>query len=191
MKVVVPVTSLCPCSKRISDYGAHNQRSHVTITARVARARLDRGTDRHRGAGSVVRAVRHPEAPRREVRDRARLRQPEVRRGHRARRGRAAQRRAAHLRLRGRGGELRVDPQPLGVCADRARQGQACRRRDGSARRILAIAALQPRDQLAQEHLVEAQLAGRRGLLEQRRADLQDRDRAVGRITESRRGASA
>jgi len=29
MKVVVPVTSLCPCSKRISDYGAHNQRSHV------------------------------------------------------------------------------------------------------------------------------------------------------------------
>ena len=33
MKVVVPVTSLCPCSKQISDYGAHNQRSHVTITA--------------------------------------------------------------------------------------------------------------------------------------------------------------
>ncbi len=35
MKVVVPVTSLCPCSKKISDYGAHNQRSHVTITART------------------------------------------------------------------------------------------------------------------------------------------------------------
>jgi len=30
--VVVPVTSLCPCSKKISDYGAHNQRSHVTVT---------------------------------------------------------------------------------------------------------------------------------------------------------------
>ena len=30
--VVVPVTSLCPCSKEISSYGAHNQRSHVTIT---------------------------------------------------------------------------------------------------------------------------------------------------------------
>ncbi len=30
-KVVVPVTSLCPCSKKISDRGAHNQRSHVTI----------------------------------------------------------------------------------------------------------------------------------------------------------------
>jgi GTP cyclohydrolase IB len=33
VKVLVPVTSLCPCSKKISDYGAHNQRSHVTITA--------------------------------------------------------------------------------------------------------------------------------------------------------------
>jgi GTP cyclohydrolase I len=35
MKVVIPVTSLCPCSKGISDYGAHNQRSHVTISART------------------------------------------------------------------------------------------------------------------------------------------------------------
>ncbi len=33
LKVLVPVTSLCPCSKGISDYGAHNQRSHVTVTA--------------------------------------------------------------------------------------------------------------------------------------------------------------
>lgn len=32
IKVIVPVTSLCPCSKKISDYGAHNQRSHVTVT---------------------------------------------------------------------------------------------------------------------------------------------------------------
>ncbi len=31
-RVIVPVTSLCPCSKEISSYGAHNQRSHVTIT---------------------------------------------------------------------------------------------------------------------------------------------------------------
>jgi GTP cyclohydrolase I len=37
MKVVVPVTSLCPCSKEISAYGAHNQRSHVTVTARTRR----------------------------------------------------------------------------------------------------------------------------------------------------------
>jgi len=36
IKVVVPVTSLCPCSKSISDYGAHNQRSHVTVTVRTS-----------------------------------------------------------------------------------------------------------------------------------------------------------
>jgi GTP cyclohydrolase I len=35
LKVVVPVTSLCPCSKKISKYGAHNQRSHVTVNVRV------------------------------------------------------------------------------------------------------------------------------------------------------------
>ena len=32
IKVLIPVTSLCPCSKKISEYGAHNQRSHVTLT---------------------------------------------------------------------------------------------------------------------------------------------------------------
>ncbi len=31
LKVVVPVMSLCPCSKEISEFGAHNQRSHVMI----------------------------------------------------------------------------------------------------------------------------------------------------------------
>ncbi len=36
MKVLVPVTSLCPCSKKISQYGAHNQRSHVTIDAELS-----------------------------------------------------------------------------------------------------------------------------------------------------------
>ena len=35
VRVVVPVTSLCPCSKKISAYGAHNQRSHVTIKAKL------------------------------------------------------------------------------------------------------------------------------------------------------------
>ncbi|HEY5759953.1 MAG TPA: GTP cyclohydrolase FolE2 [Steroidobacter sp.] len=35
LKVVVAATSLCPCSKDISKYGAHNQRSHITIKARV------------------------------------------------------------------------------------------------------------------------------------------------------------
>jgi len=36
LKLMVPVTSLCPCSKQISDYGAHNQRSHLTISAKIA-----------------------------------------------------------------------------------------------------------------------------------------------------------
>ncbi|MFC6306984.1 GTP cyclohydrolase I FolE2 [Paraburkholderia dipogonis] len=36
LQVLVPVTSLCPCSKKISQYGAHNQRSHVTINAELA-----------------------------------------------------------------------------------------------------------------------------------------------------------
>ena len=35
VKVLVPVTSLCPCSKKISAYGAHNQRSHVTVTVSI------------------------------------------------------------------------------------------------------------------------------------------------------------
>jgi len=35
IKVIVPVTSLCPCSKNISEYGAHNQRSHITARVRT------------------------------------------------------------------------------------------------------------------------------------------------------------
>lgn len=31
LEVTVPVKSLCPCSKQISEYGAHNQRSHITV----------------------------------------------------------------------------------------------------------------------------------------------------------------
>jgi len=38
MKVLVPVTSLCPCSKKISERGAHNQRSHITLTVRTNRS---------------------------------------------------------------------------------------------------------------------------------------------------------
>jgi GTP cyclohydrolase IB len=35
IKTVVPITSLCPCSKEISRYGAHNQRSYVTVTVEL------------------------------------------------------------------------------------------------------------------------------------------------------------
>jgi len=34
LRVTVPVTTLCPCSKEISDYGAHNQRGYVTLEVR-------------------------------------------------------------------------------------------------------------------------------------------------------------
>lgn len=34
LKVAVPITSVCPCSKEISDYGAHNQRGEVLVAAR-------------------------------------------------------------------------------------------------------------------------------------------------------------
>ena len=35
IRAVVPVTSLCPCSRKISERGAHNQRSHVTVQVRT------------------------------------------------------------------------------------------------------------------------------------------------------------
>lgn len=35
IKLVVPVTTLCPCSRQIADYGAHNQRSHIILTAAI------------------------------------------------------------------------------------------------------------------------------------------------------------
>lgn len=37
LRVTVPVTTLCPCSKEISEYGAHNQRGHVTLEVRPKR----------------------------------------------------------------------------------------------------------------------------------------------------------
>jgi GTP cyclohydrolase I len=55
LKVQVPVTSLCPCSKKISAQRRHNQRLHVTIAPRIlARIRLDRGAHRPCGRPGVV-----------------------------------------------------------------------------------------------------------------------------------------
>lgn len=34
VSVIVPVTTVCPCSKEISNFGAHNQRSMVTVKVR-------------------------------------------------------------------------------------------------------------------------------------------------------------
>lgn len=38
VKAEIPVTSLCPCSKKISEYGAHNQRSLVTVEVNIDEA---------------------------------------------------------------------------------------------------------------------------------------------------------
>lgn len=38
VRIRVPVTSLCPCSKEISEYGAHNQRTHVTVQVRATQS---------------------------------------------------------------------------------------------------------------------------------------------------------
>ena len=37
LEVTVPVKSLCPCSRDISEYGAHNQRSHITVGINTSR----------------------------------------------------------------------------------------------------------------------------------------------------------
>ena len=115
LRVTAAVTSLCPCSKKISDYGAHNQRSHITLEAKLrspmAIEELVRLAEEEASCevfGLLKRAGR-------KVGDRARLRQPEVRRGSGARHRAAPDERAAHRRMEGRLGELRVDPQPLGL----------------------------------------------------------------------------
>lgn len=36
LEVTVPITTVCPCSRDISDYGAHNQRGRVTMRVRCA-----------------------------------------------------------------------------------------------------------------------------------------------------------
>jgi len=41
LRVRVPIGTLCPCSKEISDYGAHNQRGYLTISLRTRK--LDDG----------------------------------------------------------------------------------------------------------------------------------------------------
>ncbi len=40
LEVQVPVMSLCPCSKKISEYGAHNQRSHIHIRGTTGAATI-------------------------------------------------------------------------------------------------------------------------------------------------------
>lgn len=118
MEVAVPATSLCPCSKEISEYGAHNQRSCITIGVEVVH---DLPVEDLIGmaARRLQRGLWITEAGGREIRHRARLRQSEVRRRHRSRRGIGIERGQPDRSVRRRSGKLRVDPQPLGVRSDR------------------------------------------------------------------------
>ncbi len=124
IRVVVAATSLCPCSKRISDYGAHNQRSHITIKARVREhVWIEELIDiaEQEASCEVFGILKRPDE--KYVTERAYdnpkfvediVRDVAVRLN--ARRARA--------RLRGRSRELRVDPQSQRVCADREGQGE-------------------------------------------------------------------
>jgi len=40
--IVVPITTVCPCSKEISQFGAHNQRSIVTVRPSFQEVSVDR-----------------------------------------------------------------------------------------------------------------------------------------------------
>ena len=46
LTVKAKVTTLCPCSKAIAKYGAHNQRGLVTVAHPLPQGGLDRGFDR-------------------------------------------------------------------------------------------------------------------------------------------------
>ena len=101
--MTAPVTSLCPCSKKISDYGAHNQRSHITITADVEVGELSFEELARVAEDEASCAVYGPaQAAGREVGHRARLRQPEVRRGPRPRHRAAHAARPAGRPIHGR-----------------------------------------------------------------------------------------
>ena len=176
LKVVVPTTSLCPCSKEISDYGAHNQRSHITLTARLNEHMwLEELIDiAEREASCEVygilkrpdekfvteRAYDNPKFVEDTVRDVAVALNKDKRV------------RAYVVEV----GEFRVDSQSFRLRDDRARQGMPTLGPYGGPRRggDAALRALQAPDHAAQEHLVEAQLALGRHLLQQRGADLHD-----------------
>ena len=121
VKVEVPVTSLCPCSKQISDYGAHNQRSLVTVSARTdAFIWIEELIDLVEAQASceLYGLLKRPDE--KYVTERAYDNPKFVEDMVRDRRGQA-ERRRADPRLRGGIGEFRVDPQPLRLRPNRER----------------------------------------------------------------------
>jgi hypothetical protein len=121
MKVLVPCTSLCPCSKKISEYGAHNQRSHVTITVRTNRFVWIEDIIQIAEENASSQLYGLLKRPGREVRHREGLRESQVRGRPGAGRGGGPEPGRAHRCVRGGGGELREHPQPQRLRADRKR----------------------------------------------------------------------
>ncbi len=77
--ITVPITTLCPCSKEISQVGAHNQRGEVRVQVRYQRFFWIEDLIRHGGGVGLLRGLRPAEAPGREIRHREGLHQPHVR----------------------------------------------------------------------------------------------------------------
>jgi len=123
IKVVVPVTSLCPCSKKISERGAHNQRSHVTIKARLEQhiwiEELIEFAEKEASC-ELYGILKRPDE--KYVTEHAYDNPKFVEDIFCARRSRAAQQRGSDLGVCGREREFRIDSQPFGLCDDRARQ---------------------------------------------------------------------
>ena len=120
LTVIAGVTTLCPCSKAISQYGAHNQRGTVTVKIRSRRSVWieDLIALVESSASWSVLAV---EAPGREGGDRARLRKPGVCGGHGAKCGVEAEQPCGCDVVQGGSGKFREHPQPQCLCLYRKR----------------------------------------------------------------------
>ena len=81
VRVEVPITTLCPCSKEIAEYGAHNQRGLVKLNVRFSELIwLEELIELVEDSGSCA-LFPGSQTPRREVGHGTRLRQPSFRRG--------------------------------------------------------------------------------------------------------------
>ena len=115
LKILIPVTSLCPCSKEISEYGAHNQRSHVTVTLDCAENVPPEDIIdiiENQASCQLYGLLKRPDEKY----------VTEIRRRHRARCRRRAGCRYAHQRVYGRERKLRIHPQPFGLRLHRLRR---------------------------------------------------------------------
>ncbi len=121
-QVAAPATSLCRCSKEISEYGAHNQRSYITITVQGEQAlaiEVLAGIAEQQASCEVYGLLKRPDA--KYVTERAYDNPKFVEDLVRdiALRLDAARPRA---RIHRRSGKLRVHTQSLGLCSGRTQQ---------------------------------------------------------------------